>query len=88
MTVMVLILAVASWGALVLGLAGGYKSTGGAVYTASGVALTISLGGHALIRVLAARLGPWTRRLLVVLTVLLLAVVIASLASLMTLRWG
>jgi hypothetical protein len=35
--------------AIAFGLAGGPKSTGGAVYTASGTALTVALGGQALV---------------------------------------
>ena len=73
MTMLALVLAALSWALIVVGLSGGYKSTGGAVYTASGVALTITLGGHSAIRALASRLGRWPRRLLLLATVMAVA---------------
>lgn len=85
MTVMLLMMAVLVWVAIAFGLAGGWKSTGGAVYTASGAALTVALGGQALVRSLAPRMNTAKRRITLALMLVTVSASAAAVASLLAL---
>ena len=84
MTALLLGLAFLSWLNLVLWLSGGWASTSGAVYTASGVAMVIAVSGQALVRALAPRLSSTWRNLVLTLCLGLVALALGLIPVLLS----